>query len=47
VSGGRRHYQRHLIEPRHETRNSGTTLAWLLMTALLALSVLVLTGVIW
>jgi hypothetical protein len=46
MSGGRRHYQRHLIEPRHETR-SGTVLAWLLLVALLALSILVLTGVIW
>jgi hypothetical protein len=47
MSGGRRHYQRHLIEPRHETRSGGTVLAWLLMTGLLALSILVLTGVIW
>jgi hypothetical protein len=48
MSGGRRHYQGHLIEPqRHETRSGGTALAWLLMTAMLALSVLVLTGVIW
>jgi hypothetical protein len=47
MSGGRRHYQRHLIEPRSETHNGSTALAWLLMTVLLALSVMVLTGVIW
>jgi hypothetical protein len=47
MSGSRKSYQRHLIEPRHETHNGGTALAWLLMTALLALSVLILTGVIW
>jgi hypothetical protein len=46
MSGGRRHYQRHLIEPRHETR-SGAVPVFLLLVALLVLSILVLTGVIW
>jgi hypothetical protein len=48
MSGGRKSYQRHLIEPqRHETHSGGTALAWLLLTGLLVLSILVLTGVIW